>query len=175
MKFTVSRNFLIATLLTLAGIVVGQNLYNGGAGILNQGPITYGRNIVISTTNDSQALTIQKPTGITNNLFSVLEGSQHVYDVNSNGAIVNLGSNAASQTLTALGIEYGVTTTNNVTFPTPFLVPPTVTITPTNFSSGSFVEVTNVTTTNFQTDQFGGVTPTNQLNWLAVGAPNSGH
>lgn len=177
MKFTVSRNFLIGVLLSLAGIVVGQNLYNGGAGILNQGPLTYSRNIVINTTNDSQGLTIQKPAGITNNLLALNEGSVAVLTVNSNGALQSLGSNAASQSLTALGIESGVTLTNNVLFPTAFLSPPNVTVSGTNTSTNAWgtLAVTNITATNFQTVGFGGATPTNQIYWTAIGPPNSGH
>jgi hypothetical protein len=102
-----------------------------GAGI---GPITYGRNITVTTTNDSTAFTVSKPAptnGLTNDFLDFFSGSTPVFSVAPNGALTNLGSNAIQQTQASLGVQaFSNPATNSTaytnTFAPPFHVAPAI-------------------------------------------------
>lgn len=77
---------ITAPVFAQSGVYPANQL--NGAG---QPSIAQGRNLTITTTNDSTKIVTQSPTGITNDIIDSYAGSQPVFGVQSNGAVNYFG------------------------------------------------------------------------------------
>jgi hypothetical protein len=147
-----------------------QYQYNGAAPF-SQDALAYSRNLRLTTTNDSEAIIVSKPSpagGLSNNFLDFYTGSSPTFTIGPGGSISNLSAAAQSNTLVALGIQYGsngaVTATEDISnnFAVPFASPPTIilghttnTCQPLTIASNYFIITNNA-----------GVQP---ITWMAIG------
>jgi hypothetical protein len=139
-------------------------------------PISYGRNIQISTLNDSEAIVVSKPgVALTNDYLDFFSGSLPLFTIGPGGAISNLTAAAATNSQMALGFQVfsnGASVTAGAQFtnwftnylPSGYAAPPFVIISQNLGTNG----VLSVTTSNFIITNVNGSSP---IVSLVIGAP----
>jgi hypothetical protein len=138
------------------------------------GPITYGRNITITTTNDSTAISISKPAptnGLVQDALDYFSGSSTFLSVNAEGSLSNFGTNAALHTLTNLGVQFGgITVTGSpmaLTFPLPYAYGCVPVVTTSHAGSNNLW--VSAVTTNGATLTGSNAASTNAVQWISIG------
>jgi hypothetical protein len=170
---------LVLALYAAFNCLAQQNL-SYQLGDANLPAITPARCYYLHTTNDSSLLILEKANGtnvMSNDIFDAYIGSTPIFSVGAGGAITNLGTNAASNSLAALGVEWLTNTfpSNgpiNLTsyFPTPY-ASGSVPIVVLNHSS-NVMWVTSVTSNYvIVTNALG----TNLITGIVIGQPPTGH
>ena len=161
---TVLAGFGIVALTVIAvTLAFGQSIGNQ-TNQSGQQPITYGRNIQITTLNDSEAIVVSGPQptntetnnfGLKANHLDIFAGSQPIFTIDPGGAISNLTSNAVQNTQINEGIQAfsnavvaATAYTNwftNAALPNGYTMPPVVILGHTLTSN----QLLTVTTTNY--------------------------
>lgn len=173
---------IMALVIFAVTLAFGQNIGNqnsqvGSGSGYTIGPLTYGRNIMITTTNDSVGFVVSKPApanGLTNDFLDFYSGSAPLFTVTGQGAISNMSPAAATNTQINLGIQTfsnavvaATAYTNwftNANFPNGYAAPPIVILGHTLTSN----QLLTVTTTNYTWTNIAG---TAFQTAVAIGAP----